>query len=80
MYYSNKRKMRKTKILFFNFEGGDGDGEHQPYGGDLRHHQLAAGGDQHEIDHHVECPLQLQHQRQLLCDWSDSQQGSYNYI
>ena len=40
-------------------QGGDGDGEHQPHDGNLRHHQLAAGGDQHETHHHVECPFQL---------------------
>ena len=47
-------------------QGGDGDVEHKSLPGHLRHNQLAAAGDQHEADHHVECPLQLQHQGQLL--------------
>lgn len=47
-------------------QGGDGDGEHKSLPGHLRHNQLAAAGDQHEADHHVERPLQLQHPGQLL--------------
>ena len=59
-------------------QGGDGDGEHKSLPGHLRHNQLAATGDQHEADHHVERPLQLQHPRQLLCHWTDSQQGIFS--
>ena len=56
-------------------QGGDGDGEHEPLHGHVRHDQLAAAGDQHAADHHVECPLQLQHQGQLLRHRTHTQQG-----
>ena len=59
-------------------QGGDGDGEHEPLHGHLRHDQLAAAGDQHAADHHVERPLQLQHQGQLLRHRPHPQQGMLN--